>query len=380
MLRFPKEQSPSVVVACCLGGIYLLYHLVQTCVTAYQRHLFKREKGCKPEPRYPHLESIFGIDIFLENLRLSKTGGFLDAVSARYKRVGEGIHTYSSLLTGERVIQTCEPENIKAILATQFKDFNLPSGRKKAFAPIFGHGIFTTDGKEWEASRALLRPNFNRSQVGDLDTFESHITKLIERIPRDGSTVDLQPLFFMLTMDSATEFLFGHSAGSLEIGASHERGIKFAQAFTDSTEKTGKMARLGKFGGMFKDKEYIEDVKFVHEYVQEYVQKAVNLHKTGKQEKFGEGKSKYVFLEELAQTGYNEKKIQDELLNILLAGRDTTASLLSYLFYTLARQPEIFNKLRSEVMELGDKRPTFEQIKSCKYLQWVLNEGELPRY
>ena len=63
--------------------------------------------------------------------------------------------------------------------------------------------------------QSLVRPNFTRSQVADLDTFETHIQKLISKIPKDGSTVDLQTLFFQLTLDSATEFLFGESVSSL---------------------------------------------------------------------------------------------------------------------------------------------------------------------
>lgn len=73
--------------------------------------------------------------------------------------------------------------------------------------PIFGKGIFILDGTEWEHSRAMLRPNFVRSQVADLDVFERHIQKLIKRIPENGNTVDLSKLFFMLTIDSG-EFFF----------------------------------------------------------------------------------------------------------------------------------------------------------------------------
>ena len=126
------------------------------------------------------------------------------------------------------------------------------------------------------------------------------------------------------------------------------------------------------------DKRFTDSVKFVHEYVHNYVEMAVKLHKEGlKQEKAEDGEpSRYVFLKELAKTGYNEKKIQDELLNILLAGRDTTASLLSYLFYILARRPDVFAKLRAEVMQIGSERPSFEQIKSMKYLQYSLNESQ----
>lgn len=44
---------------------------------------------------------------------------------------------------------TSDPENIKAILATQFKEFELGPQRYNVFAPLLGRGIFTSDGKDW---------------------------------------------------------------------------------------------------------------------------------------------------------------------------------------------------------------------------------------
>jgi hypothetical protein len=40
-----------------------------------------------------------------------------------------------------RYIYTMDPENIKAILATQFKEFGLSKNRINTFAPLLGHGI-----------------------------------------------------------------------------------------------------------------------------------------------------------------------------------------------------------------------------------------------
>ncbi len=210
--------------------------------------------------------------------------------------------------------------------------------------------------------------------MGDLDTFESHITKLIAKIPLDGSTVDLQALFFMLTIDSSTEFLFGQSTDTL--GAQSERGAEFADAFTYVTEIMGKQGRLGKLATILPDKRFVNAKKVVHDYVQGYVQAAMECQRNGTPIKKDGNPDRYVFLEELAKAGCSAKKIQDELLNILLAGRDTTAALLSYLFYILARRPDVFDKLRTEVMQYGSAPPSFEQIKSMKYLQYCLNESE----
>ena len=179
----------------------------------------------------------------------------------------------------------------------------------------------------------------------------------------------------------ATEFLFGHSTNVLGTGEATIRGEKFSDAFSYVTEKMGFHLRVGKLGVLFPDTKWAPSVKYVLEYVQEYVQQAVakqELYASGKEEANGDVTEKYVFLNELAKTGYGEKKIQDELLNILLAGRDTTASLLSYVWYVFARRPDVFEKVRAEVLRVGMDAPTYEQIKEMKYLQYVMNESQYP--
>ncbi|KAL5325275.1 hypothetical protein ACEPPN_006400 [Leptodophora sp. 'Broadleaf-Isolate-01'] len=382
------SHSPITLALLALTSIYIIYHLTLTLITAHRRRIIIQKHNCKPPPSYPHTDPIFGLDIFFSNARLARDGFFMETVFSRYKLFGPSIYTFTQLFLGSRIINTASPENIKAILATQFKEFELPPRRKRAFRPTFGHGIFTTDGREWEDSRALLRPNFARSQVGDLETFEGHVGRLVERIKGEGErggVVDLQRLFFMLTMDSATEFLFGKSSDVLGVGRDgegeeeRERGVKFQTAFTYVTERMGVESRVGKLATLFPDKRMDESIKFVHEYIGGYIRKTIELRKAGvggekDEEKGGQGKKRYVFLEELAKQDIGEKKIQDELLNILLAGRDTTAGLLSYLFYVLARRKDVFAKLKAEVDALGGERPSFEQLKSMKYLQYTLNE------
>jgi cytochrome P450 len=198
---FLRESSP-FFLAVILSGTYLLYALLCRAVTAYQRSVIRRANGCKSIPAFPHKDPVFGLDFFVEGSRLIKTGGFLARTVERFECVNGGVNTYSQIVLGTRVIVTREPENIKAILATKFKEFGLTYRRMNAFTPLLGHGIFTSDGKQWEASRALLRPSFARSLIGDLEVFEGHVSRMMDWIPQDGSTVDLQELFFMLTLDS----------------------------------------------------------------------------------------------------------------------------------------------------------------------------------
>ena len=71
--------------------------------------------------------------------------------------------------------------------------------------------------------------------------------------------------------------------------------------------------------------------------------------------------------------------MRDESLNVLLAGRDTTASLLSWSILLLARHPDIFARLRNDVLEQfgtyhQPRDMDFASLKSCQYLQHFLKE------
>lgn len=68
--------------------------------------------------------------------------------------------------------------------------------------------------------------------------------------------------------------------------------------------------------------------------------------------------------------------LRDQLVAVLLAGRDTTAVTLSWLFYELSQQPKIVAKLREEIVgRVGEhKVPTYEDLKSMRYLNHVINE------
>ena len=221
----------------------------------------------------------------------------------------------------------------------------------------------------------MLRPNFVRSQVGDLATFETHVGYLIDAIPADGSTIDLQGLYFDLTLDSATEFLFGESANSLlsRTGAPGEMG--FGEAFTFLTTKIGEDLRFNLLAGL-PNKRFERCKKIVHDFVDRYVQKAIEHHRLKQSEKVSEKTSeRYIFLHELAKETQDPVTLRSESLNILLAGRDTTASLLTNIWNVLSKRPDVWGKLQAEVDELQGKRPSIEELKNMKYLRYCLNEG-----
>jgi len=225
-----------------------------------------------------------------------------------------------------------------------------------------------------------------RSQVADLNTFEKHIQILISKIPRDGSTFDLQKVFFQLTLDSATEFLFGESVHSLSSKEGSEEQ-RFGIAFDSAQREITSRSRSGKLGSIFRalmfrsDNEFVESCKIVHSFVDRFVHSALEKVQPTDAEKVIDGDGspeRYIFLNEMAKGTRDPIRLRAELLNILLAGRDTTASLLSHTFFVLARRPDIWKNLTAEVDELHGERPSYETLKDMKYLKNLLSECKFP--
>lgn len=365
------EYGPSTLLA--IIALACVSAVAYGRVTLYlTRRRFKLDHGCKPlQKMYPLKDKILGLDSMFQTMKAAKEHRLLDRVLNNYRTIG---NTFGTRVFTQKVIVTCEPQNVKTLLSLRFKDFGIGS-RQITLGPLLGRGIFTMDGQFWSHSRAMIRPNFVRDQVADLQTFEKHIQHLWKLIPRDGSTFDLQELFFRFTIDSATEFLFGQSTQTLnpaKVGGPD--GAKFARAFNEAQDACAMRFRLGGLRYFYRDPKGKEATRLCHEFVGQFVDEAVR-YREHDVEKKGAVDERYVFLHELAKDTKDKIRLRDELLNVLLAGRDTTASLLSNLFFMLAKRPEIFRKLRNEVEEtLGGELPTYEQIKSMKYLKYCLNE------
>ena len=245
----------------------------------------------------------------------------------------------------------------------------------------------------------MLRPQFARDQISDLDIEERHVQNMMEALPVDPKTgwtekVDLQVLFFRLTIDSATDFLFGESADSQIVELPENKALKangkasareeasFATAFDSSQYALAMRFRLADKYWAWNTASFRSANKICHDFIDHYVQLALkgdlgDMNKEGS--KTGSGKERYIFLEALAAETQDPIELRSQLLNILLAGRDTTASLLGWVFYLLARHPMVWEKLRSVVInEFGTYNDqteiSFSKMKNCQYLQHTLNE------
>lgn len=130
-----------------------------------------------------------------------------------------------------------------------------------------------------------------------------------------------------------------------------------------------------------RDAKFRDACNIVHAYADKFVKLALEfrmrerLHPTEK--KHDEyARTKYVFLNELAKDTDDPIVLRDQIVNMLLAARDTTAGLLSFTFYMLARNPTVCKKLRADVLEHYTEPLTYEAVTQMTYLRYVLQESK----
>ncbi len=377
-----------------LIGIFLIYRIIHSLLLARHNRITAQKLNCLPPAIYPNTLPL-GIDQLLAALRAIRSNTFPAYLLSRSQNFAP--LTFSSTVLNVPRLFTIDPGNIQALLATQFEDFDVGELRRRNALPFLGQGVFLQDGKGWERSRALIKPQFARAQISDLELEERHLQVLMSGLKAgsDGWTeaLDMQPLLFNLTLDAATEFLLGKSANSQTFflknkGMTTDGGKNvdvqaFGDAFDIGMAGLAKRSKFQPYPHLYIPKGWNKAIKTCHQYVDSVVDE----HLRKRQENAEKGveddrEKKYVFLETLANVTQDPIELRSQIMNLLLAGRDTTASLVGWLLFKLVRDPVRYTKLREAIIEdFGTyaycdlASVTFAKIKACKYLQYCLNEA-----
>ncbi|KAH8710243.1 cytochrome P450 alkane hydroxylase [Phaeosphaeriaceae sp. PMI808] len=319
--------------------------------------------GCHPAPRLRN-ERPLGIDRVKQLLRADGEFRLMETLYFYFRQTG---NTIEHVLLGTPGFATVDPENIAALL-TNNKEFGI-GPRRNALQPLFGDGIFTQEGPDWKRSRDTIQRQLHHTQYRTLEVFRGAVDDLVHTMRKGGRNIDLQPLFFRMTLDATTHFLFGESVRSL-VAAECSGKRRFDHAF-DVVQKraTQRMRRynLRLFGDGQRCQQACSNLTQIVDDILDR-----NLESTrGRKES-----TKYAFLDAIARDAPDRTTLRGQILNILAAGRDTTAALLSWTFFLLVRHPQVMQKLRTEVVVACGADPdlTRSKLKGMHYLQNVLRE------
>ncbi|KYK56406.1 cytochrome P450 alkane hydroxylase [Drechmeria coniospora] len=308
---------------------------------------------------------------FVEAAYMQANNRLLEYFNGIYRHATPGCPNLVELsVDSRRILLTREPEHIKTVLTSKFSHFGKGPEFHDSWSPFLGDSIFTTDGPLWHKSRQLIRPMFTKDRVRDLDIFHRWAVGLMSKLPPAGETVDICDLFYRMTLDVTTDFLLGQHVGALD----NPRG-DFSRAFTEVQRQQMILTILYPVRRFVPRRKYRQGIRLIERFMDPYIESTLRLT-ADELEKLSRSDKEFTFLHNIALFSRDRKVIRDQIMAVLLAGRDTTASTLSWAMYELARYPAVWAKLRAQVLERvgGERAPSYEDLKGLTYLTHVLNE------
>ncbi|KAJ7648628.1 cytochrome P450 monooxygenase pc-1 [Mycena polygramma] len=339
-------------------------------------------------------KSIGSIDI-LKQMRYNRAYGYpADGLLEAVEQLGA---TVNFKVLWMDTILTTAPEHIKLILSTDFNNYVKGERFRYGMSSVLGTGVFNSDGDHWKFHRQMTRPFFSRDRISHFDLFSRHaddVISLIRQRMTEGYAIDFQDLIGRFTMDSASEFLFNSCVHSLKANLPYSHNvafpppqsnapearaaIKFTGAFSDAMIAISKREVLGRIWPLFEifgDKT-AAPMRIISEYLDPVIHAAMEKKRlAGPQEK-DDDSEELSLLDDLLNTTSDPRVLKDEMLNMLLAGRDTTMHTLTVVIYFFTMYPDVGARAREEVLaQVGaNRRPTYDDIKDMKYLRAVINE------
>jgi len=260
------------------------------------------------------------------------------------------------------------PELIRQVLVGEAKKYSKGVQFDK-MRPTLGNGLVTAGGEEHLKHRRLVQPAFHHSRIAAYATIMRELSLETAASWRDGDQIALDQELTQLALKIVGKALFTAELGSevvdevLRSMPIFLEGVpKRALAPTQLLEKLP-TAENRRFNEANRRLRGVLD-RIIAEYRQSGVDHGdmVSMLLLARDEATGEGLS--------------DSQVRDEAVTMLLAGSETTSTLLSWVFHVLGQRPDLEARLHAEVDEvLGDGPMTFEQIGRLPYTRRLISEA-----
>ncbi|KAF9320790.1 hypothetical protein BG003_004777 [Podila horticola] len=342
-----------------------------------------RMRAKKAPPRgkaIPHLKTrLYMADVAFSYVKARAQGDELKWVQGLSK---QGF-TLTTEFIGHALILAFEPSSVQHMLVKNFENYPKGPAFHKAFFPFMGTGIFNADGAAWKNQRALARPHFQVTEYKGAAHIETQINQVFGILDKTlGQVIDAQDLWSRYTIDTATGFLFGDCVNALDVPQQ-----AFVSAFNYTQKICGWKVRLCDYQHFVPAFEFPQKVKDMDAVLMPIVDAAMakQIRRHAEATAAGEDLSSEShenllshFLNSVDESGkpFDRIYLRDMLMNFLLAGRDTSTNLLTFMCYNLGTHPEAMERVRQEVFDVvgRDRKPDHDDIKKLKFMKQVINE------
>ncbi len=291
---------------------------------------------------------------------------------AVYRRIGwhDGFRLRRTLFRHYATVT--DPEHIKHVLVTNADNYRKTPIARALLEPILGRGLLTSEGDFWRRQRRIAAPAFHHKRIRDFAAMMVEATRDMlqgwHEAAAAGRPIEVQGEMSRLTIQIITRFMFSRSLDDAE-------ARRVSQAIRTLS------------GGQLRLRDLIGLPEWLPRTHNRVVRQAVGVidgivtRIIAERRADGRDHGDLVSMLMLArdeETGeaMSDRQLRDEVMTVFIAGHETTATALTWIFYALHRNPDVEKRLHAVLDEaLGGKAPAFEDLERVPYVRMVIEEA-----
>lgn len=296
----------------------------------------------------------------------------LEAWSRRYGSV------FAFRIAGRRFLAVSDPETVAGVLRRRPGVFRRTTRLEQASRELGFLGLFSASGDTWRRQRPMVLAGLDPAHIRTYLPSLCAITDLLRRrwlnAAAEGREIDLTADLMRFTVDVTTSLAFGHNLNTLE--ASTETSIQQHLNVILPALFKRLMSPLPRWP----DRALARHVAALRTAVQEFIAQA--RRELAEQPQLRQHPDNLiqalVAASEDGAHGITEEDVSGNVLTMLLAGEDTTAHTLAWLFWLLYRNPLAMETARAEVDAVlgpGGQTQSIEELARLDQVEACANEA-----
>ena len=277
-------------------------------------------------------------------------------------------------IVGKKYVILQDPDFIKHVLLDHQKIYS-KFGITKILRLFFGEGLVTSNGEVWVKKRRLIQPAFHHQRIAHiLDVINEETSSLIQFLHGlpSGSELDMSREMLKLNVAIVNRALFSHNCRE-----EMERMMKVLEDLTEYATKWMKRPiKIPICWPTSSNLRFHENCKQYDRLIFTMIDRRRTFRKNTTLPPHNDLLD--MLLDDIDDDNQDNvnKKLRDDITTMFMAGHDTTAQTLSWIFYELARNETISQRLNQEALEFIKKDSIeFDDLSKLNYTNQVIKEG-----
>lgn len=260
-----------------------------------------------------------------------------------------------------------DPRDIEEVLITRRLDF-IKGRPLRAHRELFGDGLLTSEGDFWSRQRRLAQPAFHQSRLAAYGELMAECVRRMLATWGDGETRDVHEEMKRLTLAIVSKTLFNVDV-TAEAGA---LSVALEKVMEHHAARRGLSRLIPAPIPVLANLRFKRAVRQIDRVIYEIIER-----RRAGDEDDGGGDLLAMLTRARDEDGtrMSARQLRDEALTLFLAGYDTPALALSWMWFLLSQDEGVDERLAAELRSvLGGRVPGVADLKKLPYAEMVVKE------